>query len=312
MSDLRARVIERSGDSISRLALFLVCGVSVVGVSLVAPNHASAQAWVAPARVGAVSFIFQNVDHTGHILDDGSQLDGFDSVSRGLLVAVDYAVTNRFSFNVGVPYIGAKYLGPEPSFFGLPIDDCNCWNTGFQDLSLTARYNVFNKAFALTPSVSYGYPTNNYPFFGEAAIGRNLNEFRVALDAGYRIDAISPNFSITGRYSYAFVEEVLDIPNDRSNAAINLGYLFTRKFAGSLDFYWQRSHGGLKSTEFETDEEWVQFDRLLKDNSFHMGGSLSYSFRRLDVFATYTEFVSGTDTHVGRAVTVGISTPFQL
>ena len=259
-----------------------------------------------------MNLVFQNVDHTGHLLDDGSLLPGYESVSRGLLVEVDYAVTKRFSLRAGVPYIGAKYLGPEPSFFGLPIDDCNCWNTGVQDLNLTARYNVFNEAFALTPSVSYGYPTNDYPFFGEAVIGRNLTEFRLALDAGYRLDPISPRLSIAGRYSYAIVEEVLEIPNDRSNASVSVGYLLTRRLVASLDFYWQRSHGGLKSTEFETDEQWVQFDRLLKDNSFHMGGTLSYGFSGFDLFGSYTEFVSGTDTHVGRAVTLGISVPFQI
>lgn len=306
------RATRRIPGSTSGISIPLVCGLLVLGVLLVPPSPASAQAWVAPARVGAVNIVFQNVDHTGHLLDDGSRLDGFDSESRGLLVEVDYAVTSRFSFNVGVPYIGAKYTGPEPSFFGLPIDDCNCWNTGFQDLSLTARYNVFNDAFALTPSVSYGYPTNDYPFFGEAAIGRNLDEFRVALDAGYRIDAISPRFSVSGRYSYAFVEEVLDIPNNRSNAYLSFDYLATRRFSTSLQLYWQRSHGGLRSTEFETEEEWIQFDRLLKDNSFHVGATFAYSFSRMNVFASYTEFVSGTDTHVGHAITIGVSTPFQI
>lgn len=275
-------------------------------------TSAGAQAWVAPARVGAVNIVLQNVDHTGHLLDDGSRLDGYDSESRGILVEVDYAVTDRFSFNIGVPYVGARYTGPEPSFFGLPIDDCNCWNNGFQDLSVTARYNIFNDVFALTPSASYGYPTNNYPFFGEAAIGRNLTEFRLALDAGYRVDPLSSRFSISGRYAYAFVEEVLEIPNDRSNFSLSFDYLLTRKLSGSLIFYWQRSHGGLKSTEFETEEEWVQFDRLLKDNFFHIGAAFAYSFSRFNLFASYTEFVDGTDTHVGRALTIGFSTPFQI
>ena len=152
---------DRNPGSTSGSGALFVYVALVLGVLPVTANPASAQAWVAPARVGAVNVVFQDVDHTGHLLDDGSRLDGFDSVSRGLLVEVDYAVTKRFSFNVGVPYIGAKYTGPEPSFFGLPIDDCKCWNTGFHDLSLTAGYNVFNDAFALTPSVSYGYPTND-------------------------------------------------------------------------------------------------------------------------------------------------------
>lgn len=39
----------------------------------------------------------------------------------------------------------------------------------------------------------------------------------------------------------------------------------------------QRPHGGLRSTEFETDEQWEQFDRVLQDNYFHVSGGVSYS-----------------------------------
>jgi len=85
-----------------------------------------------------------------------------------------------------------------------------------------------------------------------------------------------------------------------------------RCLAPFSDFYLQRTHGGLRSTEFVTDEEWAQFDRLLKDNSFHAGVTLAYSFRRFDIFGSYVEFVDGTDTHDGRAFTVGIAWPFQF
>ena len=47
---------------------------------------ASAQAWVPPGGVGGVSILYQNVQHTGHLLTDGSLLEGFDSASQGLLI----------------------------------------------------------------------------------------------------------------------------------------------------------------------------------------------------------------------------------
>jgi hypothetical protein len=284
----------------------------ILGALISVATAASSQAWVPPAGVGAVNLIFQDVDHTGHLLDDGTFLPGYESASQGLLLEADYAVTDRFSITAGIAYIRAKYLGPEPSFFGLPVDDCFCWNRDWQDAYITARYNLLNGTFALTPSVSYLFPTHDYDYFGEAVVGRNLRETRIAIDAGQRLDVISPRLSVSGRYSYAFVEEVLGLPNDRSNMAVSFGFLFTRKLSASVDFYWQRSHGGLKSTEFVTEEQWLQFDRLLKDNSFHFGGSIAYSFPRVDLFASYIKFESGTDTHTGRAITFGISWPFQL
>lgn len=141
-----------------------ICGGALVALlaSLAAAPPASSQAWVPPARIGVVSVVYQKIDNTTHRLSDGSRLDGYDSVSQGVLLNLDYAVTPRVSFSVGVPYIGAKYLGPEPSFFALPVDDCQCWNHGWQDVGLTARYNLVNGALAVTPSISVGLPTHGY------------------------------------------------------------------------------------------------------------------------------------------------------
>jgi hypothetical protein len=89
--------------------------------------------------------------------------------------------------------------------------------------------------------------------------------------------------------------------------------------------YWQRTHGGLRfgtpdlpppglkfPGEVNTPELLDQHDRLLRDNYWHAGGGLGYSFPRVDVFATYIAFVGGTDTHAGRALTISFAMPFQL
>jgi hypothetical protein len=299
-------------DRTLRVATRVSVRILLGGVALSAGASAAfAQAWVPPAGVGVVSVVYQDIDNTSHRLTDGTKLDGYDSVSRGVLLNLDYAFTDRFSISLGVPYIAAKYLGPEPSFFGLPIDDCLCWNRGWQDLGVTVRYNVANDTFAFTPSVSIGVPTHDYAYFGEAVLGRNLNEVRLAVDAGQRLDAISPRLSVSGRYSYALVEKVLDLPNNRSNMSLESGFLVTRKLNTRIAFSWQRSHGGLRSTEVLTDEQFQQFDRLLKDNYFHITGGVSYSLPRFDVFASYVHYVSGTDTHVGRAISAGLSWPFE-
>jgi hypothetical protein len=288
------------------------CGSVAILAVLAGVQPASGQAWVPPARIGVVSVVYQTIDNTIHRLSDGSVLDGYESISTGALFNLDYAFTDRVSVALGVPYIGARYRGPEPSFFSLPVDDCRCWNRGWQDLTITGRFNVVNGAFALTPSVSVGLPTHGYDYVGEAVLGRNLKEMRVAIDAGQRLDAISPRLAVAGRYSYALVERVLDLPNDRSNASVEPSLLVTRKLSARATFSWQRSHGGLRTIEFETDEQWEQYDRLLRDNYFHLGGGVAYSFPRFDVFASYIQYVSGTDTHGGRAITVGFSWPFEM
>jgi hypothetical protein len=284
--------------------------VLAVALSVGMPSSVLAQAWVPPAGIGIVSVVYQSIDNTNHRLADGSLLDGFDSMSRGVLINLDYAITDRLSFSVGFPYIAAKYTGPEPSLFLAPIDECHCWNHGWQDVSGTVRYNIRNDAFGLTPSVSFGVPSHGYDSIGEAVLGRNLRELRIGIDAGHRLDAISDTLSISTRYSYAVVEQVADLPNNRSNIAFEVGVLPTRRISTRAILSWQRSHGGLRSTEI-TEETFLLFDRLLKDNNFHIGGGIAYSLPRFDVFASFTHYASGTDTHAGRALTFGVSVPFE-
>ena len=283
--------------------------LAILALGIASPTFA--QAWVPPAGIGVVSVVYQSIDNTNHRLTDGSLFDGYDSVSRGVLLNLDYAVTDRFSFSIGVPYLGSKYTGPEPSFFGLEVDDCLCWQHGWQDFGATARYNVVDGAFAVTPSISFGVPSHNYDYFGEAVLGRNLNELRLAVDVGHRLDRISDRLSVSARYSYAIVEKVLDLPNNRSNIAVESGFFATRKLATRLAFSWQRSHGGLRSNEIVTDEQLSQYDRLIKDNNFHITGGLAYSLPMIDLFGSYTHYAGGTDTHVGYAITVGVSVPFE-
>ena len=292
-------------------AVVLVRALLVLPALAIGSAPAQAQAWVPPAGIGVVSVVYQSISNTNHRLTDGSLFDGYDSLSRGVLFSVEYAFTDRLSISVGLPYLGSKYTGPEPSFFGLAVDDCFCWNHGWQDIGATARYNIANGAFALTPSISLGVPSHNYDYFGEAVLGRNLNEVRFAVDAGQRLDAISDRLSVSARYSFAMVEKVLDLPNNRSNIAIDADILATRKLSTRVGVSWQRSHGGLTSAEMTTEEQISQYDRIINDNNFHITGGVSYSLPKVDVFLSYVHYAAGRDTHVGRAITAGLSIPFE-
>jgi len=297
--------LSNRGEALLVRSLLVVFALAISRVS------AHAQAWVPPAGIGLVSVMYQTINNTNHRLTDGSLFDGYDSVSRGVLFNLDYAITDRFSFTIGVPYLGSKYTGPEPSFFGLDVDNCFCWQHGWQDFGAAVRYNLANDAFAFTPSISFGVPTHNYDYYGEAVLGRDLNEVRIGVDVGQRLDRISDKLSLSGRYSYAFVEEVVDLPNNRSNFAIEAVFLASRKLATRLAFSWQRSHGGLRSSDPFTEEQFLQYDRILKDNNFHITGGVSYSLPKIDLFGYYVHYAGGTDTHVGHAMNVGVSWPFE-
>lgn len=300
------------------LAVFLVgCATS-----------AFAQAWAAPAGAGSVTVSAQNLDYSGHFATDGEFFEGVGtSVHNRVDIDADFAITDRLSIAVGIPFVFTRYTSPDPlpDFVPfLPVDDCRCWHSGWQDFGFTARYNLVNGAFGLTPSVSVGVPSHGYDFQGEAVLGERLKELRIAVDAGQRLDVISPRLSIEGRYSYAFVEQVLDdVPINRSNVALEGGFQFTRRLSGRAALTWQRVHGGLRlgsasgdpfepPGEVDTPERKFEHDRLLRDNNFRVGGGVAYSFDKMDVFFSYFELLQGNDSHGGRAITAGVSWPFEI
>jgi len=300
-----------------------------VFAGVLAASPAFAQAWVPPARQGSVTVAFQVIENTGHVLTDGSTVPQGRSRDASIYLETDYAVTDRFSVAAGVPFVFAKYVGPppppgvpEPPMLQ-PSDLCYCWQQGWADFAFTARYNLFNGPVALTTSVSYGLPSRDYAYVGEAVVGRNLRELRAAVDAGLRLDAISPRLAVQGRYSYAWVQQVLDVPNDRSNITAEALYGLTGKLQIRGGVSRQITHGGLRLGtqgptlpsgypwgEATTPELFAEHDRLLRDNYWHLGAGFTYSFSRTDVFVSYVEFIGGSDTHAGRAFTAGLSLPF--
>jgi hypothetical protein len=293
------------------------------GLLLLVTRSAAAQAWVPPAGVGSVSLTYQFIDNAGHLLTDGSLLPDGKSTNMSAAVEVDYAVTDRFSVSAGLPFVAAKYVGPgETPFVFLPIDSCHCWHAGLQDFSFSGRYNIVNGSFALTPSVSVSMPSHDYDFRGEATLGTNLKEVRLGIDAGQRLNGISPRLSVEAHYAYTIAEQVLDIAHNRSNATFEGGYAMTRKLWARGWVSVQRTHGGLRlgapgSTlpppgDVNTPDRQLHHDRLLRDDNIHAGAGLSYSLRQIDVFASFIEYASGTDAHAGHVVTIGVSWPFEI
>jgi hypothetical protein len=298
----------------------------LAAAGLLAPaSSALAQAWGPPAGVGSITVATQTIDNTGHLLADGSLLPDGKSRDAAIYLEGEYAFTDRFSVSVGIPFVLAKYLGPGPTPGPQqPVDLCRCWNHGWQDFGFTARYSVIRGALGVTPSMSVGVPSHDYDYRGESVVGRGLTEARIGIAVGRRLDAISPRLSVQGQYTYAFVQRVLDIPNNRSNVTLEASVLATRKLSPRGFVSWQRTHGGLSAGlgppppegfpwgEIATLDLFQQHDRLLRDNSMHVGAAASYSLPGVDVFGSYIEYVSGTNSHAGRAFTMGLSWPFEL
>ena len=297
--------------AVSTLALFAISG---------ATRPAAAQAWVPPAGGGSITFVTQTIDHVGRFTDDGTRVACCGTTNVAVAVEVEYAPTDRWSISASLPYIFAKYRGDAPAgpaaFLPYPeVDSCHCVHSSFQDVGFTARYNMVNlhRAFALTPSVSVGVPTHDYDYAGEAVVGFGLKELRIGAAAGQRLDALLPGLSLEGRYTYAIVPRVLNIPHNRSNALIDGAFAFTRHLSGHGIVFWQKTHGGL---HFPADvepfpERYTEFHRLLQDNYVQVGAGASYFWRQWEVSASFLRAVRGTNSHEVNVYTADVSWSFQ-
>jgi len=237
---------------------------------------------------------------------------------------MDYGVTDRLSVSAALPYVFAKYTGALPPPSGLAVDACACWNSSLQDLSLAARYHFGDERWAITPTVKFDGPTHDYPYVGEAVVGRNLREVQIGAAGGVRLVNLLPKASVQAGYTYAVVEKPLpDVTINRSNAFIDFGYALTRALYIRGDTTWQRTNGGLRMGsftgnpfptpgEYTTPQLYAERDRLGRVNYWHVGGGASLSAGPVDLFVSVTKYVSGTDTHNGQAVTVGSTWYFDL
>jgi hypothetical protein len=64
--------------------------------------------------------------------------------------------------------------------------------------------------------------------------------------------------------------------------------------------------------EWNTSERLVQADRIIRTHYWHLGAGVAYSFSSLGVFAAYTKYIWGRDTHNGQTYIVGSTWYFDL
>lgn len=296
--------------------------LGVAGLALT-PATVGAQAFTPPKGLGLLTLAWQYVDNSGHRLSDGYFRPLGQSVTTSALLEAEYAVTDRLSGSLGIPYVFAKYTGTTAPISGLPIDSCRCWQSSFQDFGLGVRYRLGGDTWAITPLVRFGLPSHDYGFVGEAVVGRNLSEAQIGVLAGVKLDFL-PAATLQAGYTYALVESPLDdVSLDRSNGFVDLGYSMNRRLYVRAAGVWQWTHGGLRAGsptgnpfafpgELNTPERYAQRDRVLRTHYWQLGGGLSYSMGRADAFVSYSNYIWGRDAHNGQIFGAGVTWYFGL
>jgi hypothetical protein len=284
-----------------------------------APAAASAQAWLPDKGTLNTSTLYNNQLYTAHWSSTGDTVSGINVRAETLALLANYGITDRVMVSGVLPYIHTRYKGPPshrppgtppgtPPPPGFEVDD-GSWHGYLTDIRLGVHYQLLEKPFALAPFVALVTPVTDYPTKGHAAPGRGLDELMLGFNAGKGLDPWIPRSYAQMRYSYAFVEEVLDVTHNRSNLNVELGTFFTPRWNVSLYGAWQWTHGGIQTPVPGSSPYFFIHDQLAEDEFFNAGFGAGFSLTpELTAFATYMHGIEGKNGHkVDQSITVGIS-----
>jgi hypothetical protein len=270
-------------------------------------SSAPAQAWLAPKGEASLGLAYQNVYTRDHLFSEGERRYRGSIRVNTVLLGLTYSFTDRLAAGASVPYVAARYDGTNPNNVpGSEIIDDGKYHGNFTDLRLDLRYNLLQEPAMVTPFVSAIVPTHDYPTFGQSAPSSGLEQYLVGVWLGRRLDPILEAGFAQLRYSYAFVEEVLGISHDRSNADLEIGYFLTPSLGISATGSYQKTHGGLDvplpgtpaAAAFLETPYFDHRDRLAQTNYLNVGGIVSYALTgSLDVFVVYQSTVWGRNFH---------------
>ena len=281
----------------------------------VMPSPALAQAWLAPRGEASFSLGYMNNWVNEHVFDDGVPFDGGRIDTQAVNLNLGYAVTDRFTFNLGLPFVTSRYQGDQPhARNGVVTLDNGHYHGTFQDFRFEARYMAKTGSLVITPFLGVGVPSHGYEYFGHSAVGKDIKEVQAGVSVGRRLDPVLPNAYFQGRYGYAIPEHVLGISHNRSNIDLELGYFVTPALTLRSVGLVQVSHGGFHELrDIATPEDFEHHDQLARTNFFELGFGAAYALTRsLDGYAFWLKTISARNTHmIAGAISIGISVNFS-
>jgi hypothetical protein len=270
--------------------------------------------------------------HTG-ALDTGiGPLDIGETDAHVILLSGVYSLNDRWKVYGTIPYVQKRHQGPgvhDPVFDfyeyqppDLRLIDDGDYHGGFQDIHAGVQYLAIDGPLSVSPFISYGVPVSNYPFYGNAAIGKQLWEIPVGVSMEF-----VPYFSdwyFQADVAYVFSEKAQDVDLDYWLFYLAAGYYVTPRFVPRVFLTRRNAPDALRFPEDFTDdytfsqfedfdnEFWYQHDRTLRHNYVNLGIGFDYLVSdRYSVSATYFQTIDPEDVvEIEYAVTLALTRRF--
>ena len=263
-------------------------------------------------------------------------VDGFESSvgklptgtveSHALIFDIEYFINDKIALIAGIPYFRKQHQGaaihdplkldpPRPYIENV---DQGVWNSGFADFHLGIRYLAKDGPFVIEPFASFGVPSNQYPFFGAAAVGQRLLKFQLGTSFAW-FPGLS-NAYYRADIAYVFVEKTLGVNVNHWRVNAEVGYQFTPRLTARVFMLLKDGKGLSVPEDFTsadgvftiTDEKWYQHDRLIKHNFMNAGIGLDWAVNEKYLLSANVMFQPWAEqVHAMEyAVTVGMSRSF--
>jgi hypothetical protein len=249
------------------------------------------QAWLSPKGEGTASILYQYGIERLHAYADGRTKDRGHTFLSGVLVDVDFSLTDKIAVRVAAPYISGKYVGTNGHTLvrGRPETavalDNGSFHGSLQDFRFDLRYSLSGRALKIVPFFQTTIPSHGYATLGHAAVGLNLREYRFGVNLGRRLNPILPNAFIQGRYAFGFSGEVANVARKRTYAELQFGYFLTRRLSVQGALVWMYSHNG-NENDYDlfpnnlTDEQWQNHDRISRAKLLDLGANAGFALNR--------------------------------
>jgi len=291
-------------------------GLAIAVLAALAPAPVLAQTWLAPKGEGSFAFGYANIWVNEHAYDDGVPIPRGNIYTQSLASNLGYAVTDRFTVGVGIPFVASKYEGAFPHVpVGRPSIDTGSYHATFQDLRLEGRFMATTGSFVVTPFLAVTLPSHGYESWAHSAVGKDLKEIQAGASFGRRLDPVLANAYFQARYGFAVPERVLGVWHNRSNLDFDVGYFVTPALTVRALGFWQITHGGFREQidSKATPINYAHHDQLDRSIFFDLGFGASYSLTRsLDGYASWFKTLSARNGHmIAGALSVGVSVNFS-
>lgn len=223
--------------------------------------------------------------------------------SHVLLISGVYSLNERWSIFASIPYVKKRHKGaaahdPSVDFFNytppdLRVVDDGQYHGGFQDLYVGAQYLAIDGPLSVSPYISFGGPTSDYPIYGNAIIGKHLWEMPIGVNMQF-----TPHFSdwsFEADISYVLSEDVLNVNLDYWLLHASARYYLTPRFAPQIFLVQRIAPNALDLADIPGDwdhEAGFHHDRTLKHA--YLNGGIGFDFilnDRFSIAATYFETI---------------------